>query len=291
MMNKAQTWIGTGTVALGMASVGVAADRLLGTRRFATAATFGVACAYLVGTFSPRARIFGRSVEPGSTEGLFALTFDDGPDPRHTLEISRMLSERGHQATFFVLAREVRAHQTTAASVVGDGHELACHGDDHRLLAFSSPREIRRQISVAEDAVAEATGSSLTPLFRAPHGVRSPWLTHVVRKAGYQMCSWDGAVFDTAEPGVDVVVRRVKSQLRPGAIVLLHDGDGSGGMASRRQTVHALPAILDAAEDLGLRSVGLSVLLDPKLARLRSSNRSRPHVSLPSTRLVSGRSE
>ncbi len=273
-MNKAQTWVATGTVALGVASVGALIDRLLGTRWFGTAATSGVACAYLVGTFSPRARIFGQSVEPGPTDGLFALTFDDGPDPRHTLEISRMLSQRGHQATFFVLARAVRAHPTTAASVVGDGHELACHGDDHRLLAFSSLREIRRQISVAEDAVAEATGSSLTPLFRAPHGVRSPWLAHVVRRAGYEMCAWDGAVFDTAEPGIDVVVSRVESQLRPGAIVLLHDGDGSGRMASRRQTVDALPAILDAAECQGLRSVGLRVLLDSKLARRHSSKRS-----------------
>ena len=271
MMNKAQTCIGTGTVALAVASAGLATDRWLGTRRFATAATLGAACAYLVGTYSPRARIFGRSVESGPVDDLFALTFDDGPDPRHTLQISRMLSERGHQATFFVLARAVRAHPTTAASVVGDGHELACHGDDHRLLAFSSPREIRRQISVVEDAVAEATGSSLTPLFRPPHGVRSPWLARVVRKAGYQVCAWDGAVFDTAEPGVDVVVRRVKGQLRPGAIVLLHDGDGSGLLASRRQTVDALPAILDAAECRGLRSVGLRVLLDPKLASRHAS--------------------
>jgi peptidoglycan/xylan/chitin deacetylase (PgdA/CDA1 family) len=281
MMNKAQTWIGTATVALGVASVGVAIDRLLGTRRFAAAATCGAAGAYLVGTFSPRARIFGQSAKPGPTAGLFALTFDDGPDPRHTLEISRMLSERGHQATFFVLARAVRAHPMTAASVVGDGHELACHGDNHRLLAFSSPREIRRQISVAEDAVAEATGSSLTPLFRAPHGVRSPWLARVVRKAGYQMCAWDGAVFDTDEPGTEVVVRRVEGQLRPGAIVLLHDGDGSGGMASRQQTVDALPAILDAAECQGLRSVGLRVLLDSKHVRRQVEQVGFPAVDLP----------
>ena len=271
MMNKAQTWIGTGTVALGLASLGVAIDRLLGTRQLATAVTVGAACAYLVGTFSPRSRIFGKSIEAEPIDGLFALTFDDGPDPRHTLEISRMLTERGHQATFFVLARAVREHPTTAATVVDDGHELACHGDDHRLLAFSSPREIRRQISVAEDAVAEATGSSLTPLFRAPHGVRSPWLACVVRRAGYQVCAWDRAVFDTAQPGVDVVARRVKGQLRPGAVVLLHDGDGSGRLASRRQTVDALPAILDAAECQGLRSVGLRVLLDPKLASLQAS--------------------
>lgn len=265
-MTKTGTWTAAMAVALGTVAVGAAIDRRLGTGRVATALTLGAAGAYLRGTFSPEARIFGPVVEPGRRDGLFALTFDDGPDPRHTLEISRVLRERGHQATFFVLARAVRAHPTTAASVVGDGHELACHGDDHRLLAFSSPQEVRRQISVAEDAVAQATGSPLTPLFRPPHGVRSPWLTRVVWGAGYRMCAWDGTVFDTAEPGADVVAQRVERLLRPGAIVLLHDGDGSGGMASRRQTVEALPAILDAAERNGLRSVGLGALLEVAVA-------------------------
>ena len=44
-------------------------------------------------------------------------------------------------------------------------------------------------------------------------------------------------------------------------MILLHDGDGSGGGASRAQTVEALPAILDDAEAQGLRSVPLSTLL------------------------------
>jgi len=270
-MKKAQTWVAAGTVALGLVWAGAAIDRLLRTRRLATAVTLAAAGAYLLGTFAPRARIFGQSAEPSHTNGLFALTFDDGPDPRYTREISRILSQRGHQGTFFVLARAVRTYPNVAASVLAAGHELACHGDDHRLLAFSSPREIRRQISVAENAVAESSGSSLAPLFRAPHGVRSPWLTRVVRNAGYQVCAWDGAVFDTAAPRPEVVARRVERLLRPGAIVLLHDGDGSGRMASRQNTLEALPAILDAAERRGLRSVGLGALLESKPPRVRAT--------------------
>jgi peptidoglycan/xylan/chitin deacetylase (PgdA/CDA1 family) len=260
-MTKSQTWVAAGGVALGVASFGAVVDRQLGTRRLATVAGVATAGAYLAGAFFPHARIFGKPVELDAIDGLFALTFDDGPDPRHTLEISRVLAERGHRATFFVLGRAVRAHPEIAAAVVDDGHELACHGDDHRLLAFALPREIRRQISAVETAVVDATGARLMPLFRAPHGVRSPWLTRVVGSAGYRVCAWDGAVFDTAAPGVDVIVRRVERLLCSGAIVLLHDGDGAGRMASRRQTVDALPPILDAAESSGLRSVGLGALL------------------------------
>jgi hypothetical protein len=68
-------------------------------------------------------------------------------------------------------------------------------------------------------------------------------------------------VFDTAEPGVEAIISRVRRQLAGGRIVLLHDGDGSGQSASREQTVAALPGILAEAERRGLRSVPLSTLV------------------------------
>ena len=193
--------------------------------------------------------------------GTFALTFDDGPDPRYTPAICRVLAERGHRATFFVLGRAVRRAPHLIRTILEAGHEVACHGDDHRLLAFAPPREIERQIVAAEHAVARAGGRPLVRLFRAPHGVRSPWLTRVVEQRGYRVCAWDGAVFDTARPGPGVIAARVGRLLRPGATVLLHDGDGSGRAASRQQTLDALPAILDIAERQGLRSAWMSALV------------------------------
>lgn len=260
-MDKHGTWAAVGASASGLVAVAVAADRRLGTGPLATAAATTAAGAYLVGTFSPRSRVFGAPAPTSAAAGAFSLTFDDGPDPSHTPAISRLLSERGHHATFFVLARAVREHPRVAAAVVDAGHELACHGDDHRLLAFSSPRELDRQIDATERAVRAATGFLPEPLFRPPHGVRSPWLARVLARRGYRVCAWDGSVFDTAEPGASVIATRVARLLHSGAIVLLHDGDGSGRGASRRQTVDALPAILDAAERSGLQSVRLSDLL------------------------------
>lgn len=260
-MGKHGTRAAAGAAATGLVALAVAADRRLGTRPLASALAAATAGAYLAGTFSPRSRIFGAPVTTATDAAAFSLTFDDGPDPRHTPAISRLLSERGHRATFFVLARAVREHPHLAAEVLAAGHELACHGDDHRLLAFASPRELDRQLDAVEAAVRLATGRLPEPLFRPPHGVRSPWLARTLARRGYRVCAWDGTVFDTAEPGADVVAARVTRLLRPGAIVLLHDGDGSGRGGSRRQTVAALPAILDAAERRGLRSVRLGTLV------------------------------
>ena len=82
-----------------------------------------------------------------------------------------------------------------------------------------------------------------------------------MKRDGYRVCGWSGRVFDTANPGVETIVARVARALKPGAVILLHDGDGSSRDASRRQTVEALPAILDMAERLGLLSVRLSTLV------------------------------
>jgi peptidoglycan/xylan/chitin deacetylase (PgdA/CDA1 family) len=238
-------------------------DQALGTTALFTLAGCALGAIYLIGTFAATAPVFGRVAQVRDEPGDLALTFDDGPDPRFTPAISRLLAERGHRATFFVLGSHASEHPQVVRQIVADGHEVASHGFDHGLLAFSLPRRVRAQLATTEQAVVAATGSPPVCLFRAPHGVRSPWLGRTVARLGYQVCGWTGSIFDTTNPGVGVIVERARRQLRPGATLLLHDADGSGRGGDRRQTVEALPTILDEAERRGLRSVCLSSLLEP----------------------------
>ncbi len=260
-MDKYATWLTCGGVAAGVVGLGLATDERLGTTPALTAAGALAGGAYLVGTFSRESPVFGRPARARCVEGQFALTFDDGPDPRYTPRISEYLASRGHRATFFVLGRSVARNPDVACQLLAGGHEIANHGTDHRLLAFSTPSVVREQIVATENAVHDATGRLPVRLFRAPHGVRSPWLVATMSSLGYRLCGWHGHVFDTAEPGVAAIIERVTKLLGPGAVVLLHDGDGSGRDAPRDQTVDALPAILDAAGERGLRSVPLSTLV------------------------------
>ena len=263
-MGKYTTWVACATIAAALVAGGASLDRLLGTRFSLTLAGLALASLYLIATFGATTPFFGRVARVRAQPGRFALTFDDGPDQRHTLEISRILAQRGHRATFFVLAAHARVCPEIVAQVAADGHEIASHGDDHHLLAFARPATVRRQLAATEAAVRAATGNAPAPLFRAPHGVRSPWLVRTATHSGYRVCGWDGSVFDTAQPGVSRIVDRTTRLLRPGAVVLLHDGDGSGQGDSRQQTLAALPAILDEAEHRGLRSIPLSSLLQPQ---------------------------
>jgi hypothetical protein len=59
------------------------------------------------------------------------------------------------------------------------------------------------------------------------------------------------------------VVRRVRTKLFPGAIVLLHDGVArhSKYARTREATVLALPDVLDICSEQGLTPMGLSQVL------------------------------
>jgi peptidoglycan/xylan/chitin deacetylase (PgdA/CDA1 family)/uncharacterized membrane protein YbhN (UPF0104 family) len=213
------------------------------------------------GAFTPNSPVFGRVIGRGRTEQpLAAITFDDGPSPEHTPPILDALRERGVRATFFVLGRNVRAHPEIVKRIVDDGHELASHGDDHSILTFQGPQSLAHQLRSLETAVEGATGAPPSPLFRAPHGFRSPFLTTVAGRLGYRVVGWTAGVWDTALPGVERIVERSVSSLRPGAILLLHDADGSGADGDRSQTVAALPAIIDHGHGQGIRFVTISEL-------------------------------
>lgn len=295
-MTKRETVAASTAVCVGLVGTGHLIDRRHSRKPVFTGGAAAVAAAYMAGTYLQNLPLFGAVARPAVTagEGDFALTFDDGPDPRHTLAISKILAERGHHGTFFVLGRAVRAYPELVQQLAADGHEIACHGDDHRLLAFASPRTVVAQLVAWEEAVEAVLGQPGARLVRTPHGVRSPWLVSVARRRGYAVCGWDGSVFDTAEPGTATIVRRVVSLLRPGAVVLLHDGDGSGRGGSRAQTVAALGAVLDAADRKGLRSVTLGSLLGrrapstltPVSARLSQGAADAAATSLPSSRPV-----
>ncbi len=214
-------------------------------------------------SFTPNARLFGRVIGTGfSPTPKVAITFDDGPSPEHTPAVLDALRSAGARSTFFVLGRHVRAHPELARRIVAEGHELASHGDDHSLLTFAGPAAIAHQFRAADEAVTEAIGTSVTHLFRTPHGYRGPFVAPVARRLGYRLVGWTGAIFDTARPGVDVIVDRCAGVLAPGAIVLLHDGDGSGRGGDRTQTVEALPRVLETARERGLLPVTVSELAE-----------------------------
>jgi len=72
---------------------------------------------------------------------------------------------------------------------------------------------------------------------------------------------WTFGVWDTARPGPEEIRRRMLARLRPGAILLLHDGDGYDPRGDRSQTAEALPGIIDGVRAAGYELRPLTELL------------------------------
>lgn len=181
-----------------------------------------------------------------------ALTFDDGPNPDATPAVLDALGAEGVVATFFVLGKHAERWPSLVARTAREGHVIGNHGYHHRKLIFRSPRYVRDDIRLGTDALQRA-GAPRPTLFRAPHGQRNPWVTPIARSAGQRTVGWTLGVWDTARPGPQAIADRVVRGATPGAIVLLHDGDGYNPLGDRMQTARALPLVIR-----GLRARGFS---------------------------------
>ena len=68
-----------------------------------------------------------------------ALTFDDGPHPEGTPAVLDLLAASGAKATFFLVGEQVRAFPELAERIASEGHEVAVHGDRHRVVRTAQP--------------------------------------------------------------------------------------------------------------------------------------------------------
>ncbi len=191
----------------------------------------------------PRSTLLGANVTRlrGASNEV-ALTFDDGPHPAVTPAVLDRLDRRGARATFFCLGRKVAAHPDLAAEVHRRGHRVENHTFGHpHAFGFYGARAMEREIRAAQDAIAAATGRA-PRLFRAPVGIRNPWLDRVL----------------TVRADASRVAARLLRGLAPGDILLLHDGSSARDVEGRAVAIGALDRVLDGLEAAGLRSVPIA---------------------------------
>jgi peptidoglycan/xylan/chitin deacetylase (PgdA/CDA1 family) len=160
--------------------------------------------------------------ETGSNEVW--LTIDDGPTD-DTPALLDALDTRGVKATFFLKGALVVARPDLTKLLLARGHSAANHSQTHPSGTFwcLPPESIARQIDECSAALESVTGAK-SPLFRAPVGMKNPFVHPHLARRGMMLVGWSVRGFDSFGDDVERVARRIVPRVRPGSIVVMHQG-------------------------------------------------------------------
>jgi peptidoglycan/xylan/chitin deacetylase (PgdA/CDA1 family) len=209
---------------------------------------------------NPRAAFLGKVYWKGDPAGV-ALTFDDGPHPGYTPRILETLDRFQAKASFFVIGKYLNEYGSLAAAASRAGHLIANHSFAHpRAMSFFSVEEIRREVSRCQEELEKWVGYR-PRFYRQPAGFRNPRIFAILKESGMSLVGWQAHAFDNLVKEPRVIAQRILKSVRPGGVILLHDGWDRYGEKDRTPTLEALPLILQGLRDRGLEFFTLDRLL------------------------------
>jgi peptidoglycan/xylan/chitin deacetylase (PgdA/CDA1 family) len=183
-----------------------------------------------------------------------ALTFDDGPSP-YTLQILKILQKEKAKATFFVIGKQAEKRGALLRRILSIGCEIGNHTYSHLNSEKAEREKLIGEILNTHEVVRKETGGRIS-FFRPPGAWLDALSYKTIRSLGYEVVLWDVDSLDWKYKNRDVIVSRVLSEVKPGSVILLHDGGGD-----RSATVEALPIIIKEIRKRGYSLVTLSELL------------------------------
>jgi peptidoglycan/xylan/chitin deacetylase (PgdA/CDA1 family) len=213
----------------------------------------------------PRSHLLGpnwtRLPRLGAQVPGVAITIDDGPDPQITPRVLELLEGYAASATFFCIGERVLRYPDLAQEIVRRGHAIENHSQRHRHnFSLLGPRAMNSEVSQAQESIFRVTGSR-PQFFRAPAGLRNPFLDPVLARLQLRLASWTRRGFDTVSTDADAVFRRLTNPLQAGDILLLHDGHAARTRRDQPVILEVLPRLLDALKARGLDSITLRSVL------------------------------
>lgn len=185
--------------------------------------------AFIVPVFLPAATLYAPALArlPDDRRAVW-LTIDDGPSD-DTLAVLDALDRHGARATFFLVGQRARARPELVAEIRRRGHGIGNHSHSHPSGRFWAlgPRTMAAEVGQAQQALAELAGSP-PRWFRSVVGHTNPFVAAPLRAHGLARVAWSARGYDAVDGDPVRVLQRIARGLRPGAIVLLHEGAAHG---------------------------------------------------------------
>ena len=185
-------------------------------------------------------------------EKKIAISFDAAWGNEETQTLIDILKEYNVKTTFFVVGAWVDKYPDSVKALTAAGHEVCNHSNTHPHMPKLSEADMEKQISACNNKIKAITGVSPI-LFRPPYGDYSNALVKTTQGLGMYAIQWDVDSLDWKNPTPQQIIDRVTSKVKPGSIVLFHNG--------AKNTPAALPSILKTLQSQGYTIVPVSQLI------------------------------
>ncbi|MEJ2065726.1 MAG: polysaccharide deacetylase family protein [Reinekea sp.] len=194
----------------------------------------------------------------GVPKKTVVLTFDDGPHYRNTGAVLDILKEKGVHGYFFAVGRNVgkiidgkpvfNKKAELLKRALNEGHRIANHSYSHAVLTKLGAEGQKQELGDTSQLLSSVSGQDTTE-YRPPYGSKNDALLSLTDSMGMRAIMWNIDSRDWADPVPASIVERVMAELekRKKGILLFHD--------IHKQTVQALPSLLDQLKEKGYRVV------------------------------------
>lgn len=156
-----------------------------------------------------------------TNEKKVLLTFDDGPHA-NTAKVLEVLKKHNVKAVFFIIGKNIVGNERILQQVVAEGHQIGNHSlSHHNWIDVWPTKRVTEDFAACQILLRNFQPNS--KLFRPPYGVTNPNIARAVKSLNLQSIGWNVRSYDTSIKEVEIIKGRVLLQLKPGAIILLHD--------------------------------------------------------------------
>lgn len=112
----------------------------------------------------------------------------------NTQKIMELLNKFGVRGTFFILGWVAERYPELVREIASAGHEVACHGYNHRLIYDLTPAEFRDDVRKAKKILEDITGEQILGYRAASYSLVSKtiWALDILIEEGFV---YDSSIF------------------------------------------------------------------------------------------------
>jgi len=204
-----------------------------------------------IATSAPPFVVKGEVSRGNPAKKQIIFTFDAGAGTNSAQKILETAKAHNLKLTFFITGKFAEKNPELIKQISSKDHEIFNHTYSHPHLTQITDEQIKEELDKTEQIISSLTGKTTKPYFRPPYGDRNNHVLMVAKNEGYQSAYWTLDALDwMSDKTEEQVKKRIYSNLKSGAIILMHAGDDITG--------NVLDEVFTYVENQGYKIVSLT---------------------------------